>query len=105
LGSIIYIGSTKYLNKRIQQHQKGEGANFTKKHQPLKLVYYEEFPNVAEAFYREKQIQNWSHKKKSALINGNLGELKKSAECCNDSHCRNYDHLDSARWSFWLRSM
>lgn len=69
-----YVGSTKNLTLRINQHQSGIGANFTKKHLPVKLVYYECFPRIDLAFYREKQIQNWSRKKKEALING---EIKK----------------------------
>ena len=66
-----YTGSTKYLEKRLSQHQAGEGANHTKRHLPVKLVYYEEFQRIDHAFYREKQIQKWSRKKKEALINGN----------------------------------
>ena len=52
-----YTGSTKNLEMRLAQHQAGEGANFTKKHLPVKLVYYEEFQRIDEAFYREKQVQ------------------------------------------------
>ena len=61
-----YVGSTKYLEKRVLQHQNGEGANHTKKHLPVKLVYHEEFSRIDEAFYREKQVQGWSRKKKQA---------------------------------------
>lgn len=70
-----YIGSTKDLELRIAQHQNGEGSNFTKKHLPLKLVYYEEYQRIDEAFYREKQVQGWSKKKKEALINGEFEKL------------------------------
>ena len=75
-----YTGSTKFLEKRIAQHQAGEGANFTKKHLPVELIYYEVFDRIDYAFNREKQIQNWSHQKKEALINGDdklLSELSK----------------------------
>ena len=72
----FYTGSTKYLDKRIEQHQAGEGANFTRKHLPVKLVYYEEFSRIDAAFAREKQIQRWSHKKKEALIKGDFNKLK-----------------------------
>ena len=65
-----YTGSTTYLEKRLAQHQIGEGANFTRKHLPVELVYYEEFDRIDDAFYREKQVQGWSRKKKEALING-----------------------------------
>lgn len=83
---MYYTGSTKYLEKRLTQHQAGEGANFTKKHQPVKLVYFEEFDRIDTAFYREKQIQGWSRKKKEALINNMPDALHKLAECKNDSH-------------------
>jgi putative endonuclease len=64
-----YTGSTNDLERRLVHHQNGEGANFTKKHLPVKLAYYEEFQRIDEAFYREKQVQGWSRKKKEALIN------------------------------------
>jgi putative endonuclease len=84
-----YTGSTKYLDLRLQQHQNGEGANFTKKHLPVKLVYYEEFQRIDEAFYREKQIQGWSRKKKEALMSGFVNKLHELAECKNETHFRN----------------
>lgn len=63
-----YTGSTQSLSRRLQQHQSGNGANHTKKHLPVKLVYFEEFNRIDLAFYREKQIQKWSRVKKEALI-------------------------------------
>lgn len=71
-----YTGSTKDLERRLEQHQTGQGANYTKKHLPVELVYFEKFDRIDFAFYREKQVQNWSKKKKEALISGNLNELK-----------------------------
>ena len=55
-----YTGSTNNLEKRILQHNNGEGANFTRKHLPVQLIYFEEFDRIDDAFYREKQIQGWS---------------------------------------------
>lgn len=85
-----YTGSTKYLELRLAQHQSGEGANHTKKHLPVELVYYEEYQRIDEAFYREKQVQGWSRKKKEALINGMTEELKKAATCLNNTSHKNY---------------
>ncbi|MBN1603846.1 MAG: GIY-YIG nuclease family protein [Chitinispirillaceae bacterium] len=65
-----YTGSTNNLEYRLTQHQNGEGANHTKKRLPVKLVYFEEYHRIDEAFNREKQIQGWNRKKKEALING-----------------------------------
>jgi putative endonuclease len=72
-----YTGSTNNLEIRLEQHQKGEGAQFTRRNLPVELVYFEEFNRIDEAFYREKQIQKWSRKKKEALINGDLEKLVK----------------------------
>ena len=92
----FYTGSTNNLELRISQHQNGEGANFTKKHLPVKLVYWEEFQRIDEAFYREKQVQGWSRKKKEALISGFVDKLHNFAECKNDTHFSNIS-FDSAR--------
>lgn len=75
-----YTGSTKYLDKRLEQHQNGEGANYTKKHLPVKLVYYEIYDRIDYAFNREKQIQRWSRKKKEALIKGEYDKLPELAK-------------------------
>jgi putative endonuclease len=71
-----YTGSTNNLELRLAQHNNGGGANYTKNRLPVKLVYHEDFQRIDEAFYREKQIQGWSRKKKKALITGNLDSLK-----------------------------
>ena len=80
-----YTGSTKYLELRLAQHQAGEGAKHTKKRLPVRLVYFEEFQRIDDAFYREKQIQKWSRKKKEALINGMPDKLHELAKCMNES--------------------
>ena len=84
-----YTGSTKNLKLRLKQHQAGMGAKFTKKHLPVELVYYEEFNRIDFAFYREKQVQGWSRKKKEALIKSEFNKLNKLAECRNDTHYKN----------------
>ena len=45
-----YTGSTNDLEERVRQHQDGEGANHTKKRLPVKLVYFEEYDRIDEAF-------------------------------------------------------
>ena len=85
-----YTGSTIDLVKRLEQHQNGEGANHTKKRLPVKLVYFEEYQRIDEAFNREKQVQGWGRKKKEALINGTFDNLHNLAECTNSTHYKNY---------------
>lgn len=80
-----YTGSTKYLELRIAQHQNGEGANYTRKHGPVELVYFEVFDRIDTAFYREKQIQGWSRQKKEALFVSDYDLIHELAKCRNDS--------------------
>lgn len=75
-----YVGSTIDLERRIGQHNHGEGAEYTKHRLPVELVYFEECSNIKDAFLREKQVQGWSRKKREALINNQhekLPELSK----------------------------
>jgi len=65
-----YVGSTKNLDLRIAQHQSGRGARYTSGRLPVDLVYGEEYDRVADAYYREKQVQNWGRAKREALIDG-----------------------------------
>lgn len=93
-----YTGSTRNLERRLWEHQNGLGANHTAKRLPVRLVYCEECDRIDDAFYREKQIQGWSRKKKQALIAGDTNQLHRLAECRNESHCSNVDTgFDSAQ--------
>jgi putative endonuclease len=77
----FYTGSTNDLERRMLEHQNGEGANHTRKRLPVELVYTEEYDRIDEAYYRERQIHGWSRDKKIALIEGrneDLPELAKS---------------------------
>lgn len=75
-----YTGSTKYLNRRLDQHQRGDGANYTKKRLPVKLIYFEAYTRIDHAFYREKQLQGWSRKKKESLMKQDFHDLKLQAK-------------------------
>jgi putative endonuclease len=79
-----YTGSTNDLERRLWEHQNMFGANYTMKRLPVKLIYYEEYSRIDEAFYREKQVQGWSRKKKEALINGKPELLPKLAIAYRD---------------------
>ena len=80
-----YTGSTKNLERRLVQHQAGEGAKHTKKRLPVKLVYVEAFDRIDLAFYKEKQVQGWTRKKKEALITNMPEKLHDLAKCLNET--------------------
>ena len=86
----FYTGSTNNLELRIRQHQAGEGANYTRERLPVELIYFEEFSRIDMAFYREKQVQGWSRKKKMALIASSEERLKEAARCLNESSHLNF---------------
>ena len=71
-----YVGSTIDLQRRLEEHQSGQGSRWTKGHLPVKLVYYEKYDRIDKAFEREKQLQGWSRAKKEVLINGGTEALK-----------------------------
>ena len=84
----FYTGSTWDLERRLAEHQRGEGARYTAKRIPVELVWCEEFDRVEDAFRREKQIQNWSHEKKASLVRSDLSGIQKLSECRNGTHSR-----------------
>ena len=67
----FYTGSIRDLPRRLWQHQNGFGGTTTSKRLPVKLVYYEPYDRIDNAYRREKQVQGWSRKKKQALIDEN----------------------------------
>lgn len=85
----FYTGSTNNLELRLAQHQNSVGAKYTAKRLPVNLIYVEEFTTISEAFYKEKQIQGWSRKKKLTLIKNKMEDLPKFSKCKNEIHFKN----------------
>ena len=66
--SVLYIGVTGNLPRRLYEHRNGLVDGFTRKYNVHKLVYYEQTNDVYSAISREKQLKNWSRVKKNTLI-------------------------------------
>lgn len=64
----LYTGWTNDLKKRLQAHNEGKGAKYTKPRRPVELVYYEMFSTKEEAMRREYAIKHMSRKNKLELI-------------------------------------
>ncbi|WP_299156156.1 GIY-YIG nuclease family protein [uncultured Tenacibaculum sp.] len=67
--TVIYIGVTSNLNKRIYEHKNGKYEGFSYKYNCNKLIYYEQFSTMNDAISREKQLKSGNRKKKEDLIN------------------------------------
>ena len=66
--SVLYIGVTSNLPRRLYEHKNGLADGFTKKYNIHKLVYYEYTNDVYSAISREKQLKKWRREKKNTLI-------------------------------------
>jgi len=75
----FYTGHTDDLERRIAEHQQGEIKCYTSSRLPLKLVFSDEFSTREEALARERQIKDWSRKKKEAMIHGDWNEVSSLA--------------------------
>ncbi len=64
----LYTGWTNDLTKRVQAHNDGTGAKYTRSRRPVTLVYSESFEAKEEALRREAQIKHMSRKEKEKLI-------------------------------------
>ena len=68
LNTVLYVGVTNDLVKRVYAHKEKLVEGFTKKYNITKLVYYEIFEDIENAILREKQIKAGSRQKKIDLI-------------------------------------
>ena len=67
--TVLYIGITSDLKRRLKQHKQKSNKGFTGKYNVEKLVYFESSPYVENAIKREKQLKKWNRAWKENLIN------------------------------------
>ena len=67
--TVLYIGVTNDLQRRVYEHENGLIPGFTKKYNCHFLIYFEHFQKIEDAIDREKQIKKWRREKKDNLIN------------------------------------
>ncbi len=63
-----YTGITTDIDRRIAQHNCGDGAKYTKGRAPVKLLYTEKFENRSDASKREIAIKSLSKEQKMVLV-------------------------------------
>ena len=63
----LYTGWTTNLQNRIDAHNSGDGAKYTRGRLPVHLVYYEEYEDKGTALKREHSIKQLSHAEKLKL--------------------------------------
>ena len=60
--TVVYIGITNDLERRLYEHKQKLNKGFTSKYNCNKLVWFEEFGDINEAISREKQLKNWQRR-------------------------------------------
>ena len=64
----LYTGYTNNIEARINKHNAGKGAKYTKIRRPVVLVYQEMYETKSEALRREYEIKTFTRQKKLKLI-------------------------------------
>jgi len=68
----LYTGWTNDLEKRLQNHNNGKGAKYTKARLPVEMVYYKEVESKEEAMRLEWRIKQLRRSEKIKLINNEV---------------------------------
>jgi putative endonuclease len=67
--TVLYIGMTNNLVRRIYEHKKRAKRSFTKNYNCHKLVWYREMEDIKCAKLKEKQMKNWKREYKENVVN------------------------------------
>ena len=63
-----YTGYTPDIKKRIELHNSGKGAKYTRQHGPVKLAWCKEYKYFKRAFKREIAIKKLNRARKERII-------------------------------------
>ncbi|PZR91371.1 MAG: excinuclease ABC subunit C [Stutzerimonas stutzeri] len=64
----LYVGVTKSLSKRVEEHRDGRGSEFARRYGVMRLVYAEAFADPNDAIAQEQRMKHWHRAWKIALI-------------------------------------
>lgn len=63
----LYTGYAKDVERRVQEHNEGRAAKYTRGRRPVELIHTEEFASRSEALSREHRIKQLTRKQKLRL--------------------------------------
>lgn len=66
----LYTGYARDVASRIEKHNLGMGAKYTRNRRPVTLKYKEPFDSMSQAMKREIQIKKLTRTEKLKLIEG-----------------------------------
>jgi putative endonuclease len=68
----FYTGYTPDLERRLDLHNSGQGAKYTRSRRPVELVWWQEYRYFKRAFRAELKIKKLTRKQKEVLIGSGL---------------------------------
>lgn len=66
-----YTGYTTDLERRVREHEAGDGAKYTRGRTPVDVVHVEQFDSKSAAMSREYEIKQLSRRQKERLVRRN----------------------------------
>jgi len=64
----FYTGYTTDVDRRVREHDAGEGAKYTRGRTPVSLVHVETFDSRSAAMAREHEIKSLSRTEKERIV-------------------------------------
>lgn len=64
----LYTGVSNDLERRIQQHNTGKGAKYTRGRRPVRLVYSKKMSSKGTALKEEARLKKLSRKEKALIF-------------------------------------
>ena len=66
----LYTGYTTDVERRVEEHNAGEGAKYTRGRTPVEVVHVEKYATRSEAMSREAEIKKMPREEKERLVDG-----------------------------------
>jgi putative endonuclease len=66
--TVLYIGVTNSLQRRVNEHKERRVEGFTKRYNVDQLIYFEQYDDIHVAIAREKALKKWRRADKDRLI-------------------------------------
>ncbi|MBU1078773.1 MAG: GIY-YIG nuclease family protein [Spirochaetes bacterium] len=63
-----YTGHTSDLEKRIEKHNSGKGAKYTRARKPVKLAWFKKYKYYKCAFNKEIELKKLTREQKEHLV-------------------------------------
>lgn len=71
-----YTGYTTDVERRVAEHNEGEGARYTRGRTPVELEYVENYDSRSAALQREHEVKTLSHDEKADLVSEGMPPLR-----------------------------